>query len=849
MKTKKLLLATAVLATAISSFNFVPKSFDKGLKDGVNQEIEKLGKRNLDVADANYSLSNINQMSLAETTENIVADSAKTIAAEEVSVASASEIANDRSGSMAEHIEGIDISEKVDSSIYDKIKPEIITGPVLDHNTGGGSSSGGSSSGQTLKRFVENELQYDDFSYYAQAVDNQGILTGAVRVHTNSELEYLKNVGFASKVDKDWFRFTVEERLFYSFNFSAPNSGYYFDLYRFSETRFGGLHANDQTHTLVKSSKTDGNSFSGVFLEPATYFICVTAKSESYIGSYNTYELTYTYEKDTEGTETITFNGETISNYPVIVWEHDKKPYQINRWDGDDQPMLVYRPYYDGVHSVFEGYLDPLFTENKNWKPANSDYGFECHNLYLDSVTYLNSVDAIKDFVKVIDGMREEMSRKALLEEKNNYIESVKIKQEKMWNAGKGVFEYIISPYLDLLEDVPYLGTVIKLGRYVVEAFEVAQTIKDALEYEVIDYDMYSATPYHLGSNLREMSTDAHLIADGMANNYFANNYIFRIPKFSYLHCSTPNFYENEFGEFVESPKVYRWISTNMISVEYPTFYFLQGKGTKANAIQTDPVISGGTVSFKGRFKKFTSFSQYSNYTNYNKNTRSGRFMSYDLYKSGSKYYMDVYNPTNMGHLFTYNTENQVNENQSKLFNFKANSYASEGVNPKRRVTVCLDGRNYAWVRENWNDYVFKVYLKNNQVIIEGDGQDDNGVEDTFIEFGMPFMKLAIVKKNGLTPWGSWVIRIWNLTNRNLQVYYNKKMCFDADAMYWSGLNDLDSNYILYNGYQDVTISENWGATTIAVSYTFDGKRYVSYANLLNASAKTLSYHTKVARP
>ena len=84
-----------------------------------------------------------------------------------------------------------------------------------------------------------------------------------------------------------------------------------------------------------------------------------------------------------------------------------------------------------------------------------------------------------------------------------------------------------------------------------------------------------------------------------------------------------------------------------------------------------------------------------------------------------------------------------------------------------------------------------------------------------------------------------WSIKITNNSSTAVTVYYNKKMCYLTDAKNWTGLKDVNKTpiEIISGGSATVTISENWFATSITVSYvTSDGIRMVTYADGLTTS-------------
>ncbi len=103
-------------------------------------------------------------------------------------------------------------------------------------------------------------------------------------------------------------------------------------------------------------------------------------------------------------------------------------------------------------------------------------------------------------------------------------------------------------------------------------------------------------------------------------------------------------------------------------------------------------------------------------------------------------------------------------------------------------------------------------------------------------------LMLYVNAKSGST----WKIRISNQTSHFRRVYYNSKMCFNDDAKNWNKLNNVNSVTIDPYSAAYVFISENWFATTIAVSYQYNNCRIISYADNLDATEKTLSQYTSV---
>ncbi|HHT67022.1 MAG TPA: hypothetical protein GX010_02210 [Erysipelotrichaceae bacterium] len=104
------------------------------------------------------------------------------------------------------------------------------------------------------------------------------------------------------------------------------------------------------------------------------------------------------------------------------------------------------------------------------------------------------------------------------------------------------------------------------------------------------------------------------------------------------------------------------------------------------------------------------------------------------------------------------------------------------------------------------------------------------------------YLTFVILGKN----WNRWKIRIFNPRNFCVSVEYNTKMCFNNDAHNWQNLNNLAVILINYYSYADISISENWFATTITASYVYNNYgqniRLISYADELNTNGYLLEH-------
>ncbi len=104
------------------------------------------------------------------------------------------------------------------------------------------------------------------------------------------------------------------------------------------------------------------------------------------------------------------------------------------------------------------------------------------------------------------------------------------------------------------------------------------------------------------------------------------------------------------------------------------------------------------------------------------------------------------------------------------------------------------------------------------------------------------YVDLDIVSKQG----GTWTIEITSHLDEDLTVYYNSKMCNYGDAENWTGLKDVKKIVLEAFGSTTIKISENWFATTIAVSWVIDGTRYISFADQLSTNGSLSIHHSTV---
>lgn len=100
-------------------------------------------------------------------------------------------------------------------------------------------------------------------------------------------------------------------------------------------------------------------------------------------------------------------------------------------------------------------------------------------------------------------------------------------------------------------------------------------------------------------------------------------------------------------------------------------------------------------------------------------------------------------------------------------------------------------------------------------------------------EYYYEYLSLVNHGKSG----GKWKIEIYNPKSYEITVYYNKKMCFQSDAMNWTNLrDDRDPITIPPNDSVEVSISTNGTAGFITTSYIENNHRVITCANGLSTS-------------
>lgn len=191
-----------------------------------------------------------------------------------------------------------------------------------------------------------------------------------------------------------------------------------------------------------------------------------------------------------------------------------------------------------------------------------------------------------------------------------------------------------------------------------------------------------------------------------------------------------------------------------------------------------------------------------------------------------------------------YSTPMEVEYN-SKLCNWD-DAETWTGLKDIKTLTLCKDEAEFVYIEPNYfadtiavkfsnNSYEYYVYANN----LNRAGGMSIGRRTS------PVYTYLSIKNKGKTSEG-WNIEITNPYNYEITVWYNIKMCNYNDAKNWTGLNDTVFIEISEMDSCTVTISENWFATSIAISYLSNGYRLISYADGLSTNGSMNVYNNKV---
>ena len=672
---------------------------------------------------------------------------------------------------------------------------------------------------QTIPEDTTNNDCGNDFSYSPQFVPTEGVIRGELVLHSQNEM-----FSYAvSEIDNDWYRFSIYKKANYTFSFDTYNNGCFFEIRRFSNNS-GSVPAYQVAHDLIYTSYRHRN-YRTITLECGTYFIHVTAMEAANV---DTYSLTYFHNANFGQEETITLNDDEFSQNHIIVWENENNPAGYYRWTEPGQ-IVCHWTTENGNVINYDGYVDPIYMEDKQWVGDDAFAIFD-NRPDLDSIMYIGGHDELMAVHNIMENMLTEISDQCYIE----HIREVELQARAI----------IKNCVMVAVEIVATIGAAYTAGASTLLPI-VVNTVCEAISYGLLAYEtaeaICEAISFSCPSNYyvtrEDMVTALTRISDVAEELATHNNGYLRIPRYRYF-CQNTLTDDPVYPYGTNEIRVANTFFTLSPSVQEKKYYrVFKEDNLTVSETQYIPAqnMNDGRV-FKGKFRRFSDYSDFWDKTNYviegslDNSFVSDNGMSYSITKRmDQKYYIDIVNTTdNRQILFSFNNK-ECEENEGRYFNLKADCHDMALLLEHDHLRMCLEDRPYFWVREYHEGTVIKLTLVGNETCALRQN------------FGYEFMKLSIIKfKNN-----KWTIRVRNLYNQNLKVYYNAKMCFKDDGFNWRNLSDVKSLFICYNTYEDLVIPMNWGADAVAVSVVIGNIRYISVANHLGLNGSTsLDYYT-----
>ena len=303
----------------------------------------------------------------------------------------------------------------------------------------------------------------DDVRNGATPVKEDNVcITG--RIDKHSWIDQIANL--IPETDVDWYKFSITENFRYDFNFTAPNSGYVFTLYKYRGEYAEGTGWNavpvqspieETEHPNKEIFALHGNSSRSLLLNPGTYYLMVTVDNGKNIVS-DSYNIIFEKTDYSGRNKSITLTEEVKASNVMALWENDLKPDNVNTWLAGEQQLRKWQEIQSpSIHLFREyGYVDPIYEGRR----------------YLDSVLYIWNKDILKDLYTILSEVQSAIYN-AVQEFRNQYHE---VKKVYVW------YEPWVGFGIDvLLEGAGYIPN------YYVQAalsvYNLSESLKEALAY------------------------------------------------------------------------------------------------------------------------------------------------------------------------------------------------------------------------------------------------------------------------------------------------------------------------------------------------------------------------------
>lgn len=194
--------------------------------------------------------------------------------------------------------------------------------------------------------------------------------------------------------------------------------------------------------------------------------------------------------------------------------------------------------------------------------------------------------------------------------------------------------------------------------------------------------------------------------------------------------------------------------------------------------------------------------------------------------KESSTWYIRVFNPSSSEIELVYN---------SKMCN-KEDAQNWTGLTDI--VTCNINANDSEVIKINENGLATHIavsYIKQNERFVTDACElniDGNNLSSEFFKRQIYiYRNISLIGKNSK----NWLLRLTNnYSEETIKIEYNAKMCYEDDAKDWTGLSDIHTVYISKGKFADITISENWSATHIAIRFIGEDEGESFYANELD---------------
>ena len=367
----------------------------------------------------------------------------------------------------------------------------VVTTATNRAYTPGTDGSGGGS--PNLQTYYDNEGENFGPWYHAQFIGPKGRINGSLEVNC---------------VDEDWYRFSIDERSTYTFEFTRPNSYYQLRLWDF----YAG--PGNIIYTYSENNKS-------IVLKSGTYYINVFSTNQQAIGPYDNYLITFTQNANYDYVRI----SDVSSEAKILVWENEMKP---EFFTDKEEPNIFYSGFADeNFYQIAEpgtprGSIDPMFT---------NVYGGGSRELFLDSITYIWDHDMLSEMYENVSKVR------TLLQEKyrNEYIEEINFKSS---------IESVADEFQDWIHTNISIAIGISGDKFL-ETIDFIYTTYEMIEMTLEILNMKNMDPLDIDganylANIVQLQNDiAYAIEHDKA---------LRIPKYAAVYdINTPAFNSNDY--------------------------------------------------------------------------------------------------------------------------------------------------------------------------------------------------------------------------------------------------------------------------------------------------------------